>query len=190
MQRFARIQEGIVVELFDLPDTIPELVTPASDDAEAVYQDRPMLITDLFPPSMDWRPAGEQIEIGWIFDGAFHEPPPPVPSQAELIAYAADQRWQIEVGGIMIAGVPIATDDRSKTMILGARVAAAANPEWETVWHGSDGQTYPLNAASMIAISNAVEAHVNGTFAIFAGAKADIDSGQITTRAEVDAAFA
>ena len=56
-----------------------------------------------------------------------------------LIAHAADARWRREVGGILVGTVPVATDDRSKTMVLGARVAAAANPAWETVWHGADG---------------------------------------------------
>lgn len=110
--------------------------------------------------------------------------------RARLLSYAAARRWQAETGGTVVGGVPIATDDRSKTMVLGARVAAAADPGWETVWHGADGQTYPLDAAAMIAISNAVEAHVNATFATFAAVKADIEAGEITTVAEIDAAFA
>ena len=110
-------------------------------------------------------------------------------SQDALLRYAANRRWEVETGGIVIAGVPIATDDRSKTMILGARVAAAVNPQWTTVWHGSDGQTYPLNAAQMIAISNAVEAHVNATFASFADVKSAIEDGVIKTFEQVDQAL-
>ena len=109
--------------------------------------------------------------------------------RAGLVAYAADRRWQIETGGINFAGIPVATDDRAKIMIMGARVAAAADPGWETVWHGTDGKTYPLTAVSMIAISSAVEAHVNATFATFAAVKADVDAGKITTVAEIDALF-
>ncbi len=110
--------------------------------------------------------------------------------RTRLVSYAANRRWLRETGGTVVGGVPIATDDRSKIMIMGARVAAAADPNWETVWHGADGQTYPLNAPSMIAVSNAVEAHVNAIFAIFAGLKADIEAGEITSYAEIDAAFA
>lgn len=111
-------------------------------------------------------------------------------ARADLLAYAADRRWRIEVGGIVIAGVPIATDDRSKIMIMGARVAAASDAAWQTIWHGADGQTYPLNAAAMIAISGAVEAHVNATFGTFATVKTAIEAGTITTTAAIDAAFA
>lgn len=106
-----------------------------------------------------------------------------------LIAYAADLRWQREVSGIVVGGVPVATDDRSKVMIVGARVAAAANPDWSTTWHGADGQVYPIDAPTMVAISAVVEAHVNSGFALFAQVKADIEAGAIMSRAEIDAVF-
>ncbi|MBN9443690.1 DUF4376 domain-containing protein [Bosea sp. (in: a-proteobacteria)] len=114
--------------------------------------------------------------------------PPPAP--VNLVAYAADRRWRKEVGGIVVADVPVATDDRSKLMITGARVAAMADPGWSTVWHGADGQTYPVDAAAMVLISDAVQAHVNAGFATFATVKAAIEAGTITTTAEIDAAFA
>ncbi|AZO77702.1 MULTISPECIES: DUF4376 domain-containing protein [unclassified Bosea (in: a-proteobacteria)] len=109
---------------------------------------------------------------------------------ADLVAYAADRRWSKEVGGLTVAGVPIATDDRSKVMIIGARVAAEADAGWSTTWHGADGGTYPVDAAAMLVISDAIQAHVNQSFATFAAVKADIEAGEITTAAEVDAAFA
>lgn len=114
----------------------------------------------------------------------------PAPPPVDLLAYAADKRWRVETGGIIAYGVPVATDDRAKLMITGARVAAMADPEWATIWHGSDGGTYPLDAAAMTAISDAVEAHVNATFATFATIKAEIEAETITTTAEIDAAFA
>ena len=107
-----------------------------------------------------------------------------------LIAYAADKRWQKETGGITVAGVSVATDDRSKQMIIGARLAANSDPNWTTQWVGADGAIYPINAAAIIAISDTVQAHVNACFTTYALVKADIDSGTITTTAEIDAAFA
>lgn len=134
-------------------------------------------------------------QIGWSWSEAEgFQPPQPGPepglSQAELVAYAADLRWRLEVGGIVVGGVPVATDDRAKMMIVGARVAAMADPQWSTVWHGADGNTYPVDAAAMIAISDEVQAHVNTGFATFAAVKADIEAGTITTTAEINAAFA
>lgn len=111
------------------------------------------------------------------------------PDKARLVAHAAAARWRKEVGGVLVGTVPVATDDRSKLMITGARVAAMADPDWTTVWHGSDGNTYPVDVAAMVAISDAVQAHVNAGFATFAAVKAAIEAGTITTTAEVDAAF-
>ncbi len=107
-----------------------------------------------------------------------------------LLDYAAQKRWEKEVGGIEVNGLTVATDDRSKTMISGARVAAMADPAFTTSWKGSDGSFVPLDAAAVIAISDAVLAHVSACFALEAQVLADIDNDLITTQAEVDAAFA
>jgi hypothetical protein len=108
---------------------------------------------------------------------------------AMLHAYARDQRWRAEIGGTTIAGIPIATDDRSKIMIVGARVAAQADPGWQTVWRGIDGAGYPIDASAMIAISDGVQAHVNATFALLATVTAAIEAGTITSTEQIDAAF-
>jgi hypothetical protein len=107
-----------------------------------------------------------------------------------LSTYAVDVRWRNETGGIVVGGVPIATDDRSKQMIVGARIAADADPNWSTEWVGADGNVYPVTATAMIAISDAVQAHVNDCFVTYAAVKADIDAGTIITREQIDAAFA
>ncbi|HRO00334.1 MAG TPA: DUF4376 domain-containing protein [Nitrobacter sp.] len=109
--------------------------------------------------------------------------------KADLKAYAADKRWQKEVGGITVNGVPIATDDRSKQMIMGARMAAEADSNFTTPWVANDGNVHTLTAAEVIAISNAVLAHVAACFATFATVAAKIDSEEIAGAAQVDAAF-
>lgn len=109
---------------------------------------------------------------------------------ASLTAYAAAKRYDKEVGGVVLGGVPIATDDRSKLMITGARVAANSDPDWTTIWQGADGNSYPLTAEQMIGISDGVQAFVSSCFAIYADVKAEIDAGTITTTGEIDAAFA
>lgn len=106
-----------------------------------------------------------------------------------LSAYARDLRWRKEIGGIIVAGVPVATDDRSKIMIVGARVAAQADPAWQTVWQGADGNAYPINASALIAISDAVHEHVNSTFRTLATVLEAVATEAITTEDEVDQAF-
>lgn len=174
MSYVARIVNGIVVEVVQLPTGV--------------------VLADAFHPDAGFVEADSAVTVGMAYaDGDFGpapEPEPPVLTDAELIAYAADRRWRREVGGILVGTVPVATDDRSKLMITGARLAAGADPAWSTVWHGADGQTYPVDAAAMVAISDAVQAHVNSSFATFASVKAAIDAGEITTTDEIDAAFA
>lgn len=174
MANLARIQDGILVEF----------LTPLKGFA----------LEDCFPADLlaECVLAPDAVEVGWLYDGHSFSAPPlrPQLGKAELLALAADRRWQKEVGGLVVGGVPVATDDRSKLMITGARVAAAADPTWATVWHGADGNAYPLDAAAMIAVSDEVQAHVNKSFATFAAVKADIEAGDITTKAEIDAAFA
>lgn len=108
----------------------------------------------------------------------------------DLVAYAADARWRRETGGITIDGLHIATDDRSKLLIAGARIQAEADPAWSTVWTAADGTRHPVTAAHVIAISAAVLAHVDAGFRIYDQVLAGIASGTITTPAEIDAAFA
>lgn len=151
-------------------------------------------------------PVDDAAYTSWLARGNF---PTPTDTEEELIAYLAPRlpdlvllfprgllayapiaRWRKETGGIVVGGVPVATDDRSKQMILGARLAAEADSGFTTPWVGSDGSINTLNAAQVIAISDAVLAHVAGCFATFAAIKADIDTGDITTREEIDAAFA
>ncbi len=107
-----------------------------------------------------------------------------------LQEYAAAKRWEREVGGIEVNGLTVATDDRSKTMISGARVAAMANPDFKTSWKGAGGEFVPLDAHAVIAISDAVLAHVSNCFATEAQVLADIEAGAVTTFEQIDTAFA
>ena len=109
-------------------------------------------------------------------------------TKARLLAFAADKRWRVETGGITVGGVPLSTDDRSKLMITGARIKADNDPDFTTPWVAADGSVSTVNAATIIAISDAVLAHVAACFAAYDGIKADIEAGSITTAAEIDAA--
>lgn len=112
------------------------------------------------------------------------------PTVEDLVAHAKAYRKAKEFGGITIAGVPVETDERAQGKIQGARIAADANPNWTTVWSGADDESYPLDAAAVVAISDAVLAHVNKCFIDFSEAKRGIRAGEITTYAQVEEAFA
>ncbi|MBB5700687.1 hypothetical protein FHS76_000530 [Ochrobactrum daejeonense] len=104
--------------------------------------------------------------------------------------YAANKRWLKETGGIEINGLTVATDDRSKTMISGARVAAQNDPNFTTQWKGADGSFVTIDAAAVIGISDAMLAYVSNCFATEAQVLAGVEAGAITTVEQIDAAFA
>lgn len=106
-----------------------------------------------------------------------------------LETYTAAKRYEKEVGGIMIAGMPISTDDRSKLMIAGARMKAEGDSGFTTKWKTSDGRI-ALDAATIITVSNAVLTHVNECFELEDQVLTKIADGDITTRDQVDTFFA
>lgn len=103
-----------------------------------------------------------------------------------LPEYAADKRWRVENGGIYFHGIHIATDDRSKTMIMGARIKSNIDPNYTVGWKGADGTFFTITAAQIIAISDAVLAHVDSCFATEAEIISAINSGEITTTEQID----
>ena len=93
--------------------------------------------------------------IAWL---ASHRP---TPTLAELKADAqsrlASRRWQAETGGMMFNGTPVATDDRSKALIYGAR---GRSVKFKT----ASGQFAPLSASETEALADAVADHVQACF--------------------------
>lgn len=104
-----------------------------------------------------------------------------------LSTYAAAKRYIVETGGIVVSGVAVATDDRSKTMLLGARVKADADVDFTTEWKTPDG-FLSIDAITIVAISDAVLAHVDACFATEASVLSAIEAGTISSIAEIDAA--
>lgn len=120
---------------------------------------------------------------GRLFD---HVPPPGI---VDLSAYAKIARDRHEDGGITVSGVPIATDDRSKTLVLGARRRVEKDPSLVTKWSAADGSIYPLDASTIIAVSDAIGDFVAELFETYAGIMADLAAGTITTPGEIDARY-
>jgi hypothetical protein len=126
----------------------------------------------------------------WYFNGAvFSQPALGVYTKDQLIAYAAQVRYNTQVSGTVAAGVPIATDDRGLMLINGARWAADGNPSWTTIWIGTDGQHYAVNQAQMISITSIVSNRTEQTYTTFDTVVKNINNQIITQLADIDAAF-
>lgn len=157
----------------------------------------PMSIEDVtilggaYPDPAEWaRVSHDGTHLEWPddLDPSIASIDMPAARKTWLLNYARLRRWQVETGGIVVDGMPIATDDRSKLMIAGARTSADADPDFQTEWDaGSSDVT--LNAEQIVAISDAVRDHVAAAFATFKTVRAGINSDEITDKAAVDAAF-
>lgn len=107
-----------------------------------------------------------------------------------LLQYAATKRWETEVAGITVDGIPLYTDDRSKLLAMGAKARAEKNPSLIEEWSASDGVVYTVNAEQIIQISDAIGEHTSRCFSKFSQVREKIRRNEITTHAEIDAEFA
>ena len=141
-------------------------------------------------PMVDVTSVSPQPAQGWTYDGkTFTAPAAPAPVPVDLKAYAASARYAKETAGITVNGAPIATDRDSQALITGAYSYVLAKPD-ATINFKSASGFVTLTADQIQAIALAVGAHVQACFAAEAQIDADIQSGKVTTTAQVDAAIA
>jgi hypothetical protein len=76
----------------------------------------------------------------------------------------AAARYAAVNGGTVFNGIPIRTDDQTRTELSIARQFAKENPALTVQWKLGTGNFVTLDAATLIAISNAVLAHQQAQF--------------------------
>lgn len=108
-----------------------------------------------------------------------------LPSSPDLKAVAADKRWRVETGGITVNGVAIPTDRASQAMIAGA-VAYVQLNSGASIDFKAAGGFVTLTAAQMVAIGQAVGAHVQACFAAEKAMAADVSAGAITSVGQIE----
>lgn len=80
------------------------------------------------------------------------------------LAEMANARYEEEVGGLDFAGMNIATDRDSQSTLVGARMFANADPSFVIDNWKAGGTFVTLDAPTIMAISDAVLAHVQSLF--------------------------
>jgi hypothetical protein len=87
--------------------------------------------------------------------------------------------------GVVVDGMLVHTDDISQQRILGAAVAIMRDPTLNINWKTADGVFFSLNAEAVLAVADAVRAHVQACYdreaellaAIGAGVDVDLEGG-------------
>ncbi|PTM95070.1 DUF4376 domain-containing protein [Mycoplana dimorpha] len=137
--------------------------------------------------------AGKLVTINGgfaVIDPPKPEPSPePEPEPIDLTAYARDLSWRTRGDGTTINGVPVRLDDGSLSLINGM-VALAERDSGRAFHFDSAIGTVTLTASQAIAFAEAIGEWVQRTFDRRADVLAAIGTGNITTTAQIDAAFA
>lgn len=143
-----------------------------------------------------WFPAQGRVGPGDTVDlktGAVTYKTPPVappPTKDELLAYAANRRWEIEVGGCVWDGSPVTTDRDSTARIMGEFIAIMAGIRQDGGnWKFADGTFRQLTNAQSTQLGLTVRAHVANTFKKEAAIQAAIAAETITTYSQIEDAF-
>ena len=115
-------------------------------------------------------------------------PVAPPPTKAELRSRAAEKRWEVEVGGTVWNGWPVATDRESQNKVMGEFIGIMAGIRNGGGWKFADGVFRPLSNQEAQAMGLAVRAHIAAAFMTEAALIAGIDAGNITNFAQIEAA--
>ena len=194
--KYALVIDGIARTISKVPvwsvapqEAVEEIADTDADGATIILQPARAAAAGVIADG--WIEVEDNVFAGYVRqdDGTWSAPPAPAPSVEELKAYLASIRFDAETGGLTVDTMEIATDRNSQGKILAARVKASADPDFTTTWKALNGW-FALNAAAIVAMSDAVLAHVAVCFAAEETVAAAIDAGEVTTRDAVDAAFA
>lgn len=121
-----------------------------SPDVLASYPDGTIEVP--LKPGADYDWQGEWVQV--------------TPSPADLLAALAARRYVAEESGTTFNGLPLATDRTTQAKITAAYVKATADPNYAiAAWKFAHGVFAPLDAATIIAAADTMEAHVQACFA-------------------------
>lgn len=100
-------------------------------------------------------------------------------ANAQWIQQIAEHRYRAETAGMVLGGIPVDTDDRSKLLISGAAQRTAREPGYTLRWKTYEG-FIDLSAEQVQAMADAVSDHVQACFNREAELQAAVADGSIT----------
>jgi hypothetical protein len=167
-----------------------------TDDSRVYASARQAIVADSDADYQTWITAGgtatpwPRDDAGNQTNAALQDVLAPYGMFADLIFYAADARWRRQTGGIAVAGVDYRTDRISSSERNNAYDYAQANPAAVFKWKLPDGTFATLDQAALTKVAMSETGFVQSCFTCESDTVASINGSTITTRAQVDAAFA
>ena len=173
MQNFARVVNGIAVEVLQIDDGLK----PGKD-----------LFSPDFARQLVECPAGTLA--GAAYDGkAFSARKMLLPS-VDLAAYAANARWSRREGGMTVGGIAIRTDAVTRSELVHFVEMCREKSSFTVDWKMADGTFLTLTQSAATGFMSAIAQFTGSCFAAEKSVLADIASGKITAPAQIDAIFA
>ena len=129
----------------------------------------------------EWAEQWEQINAYALEhpDEVTEETPLPAPTLEELKTRKKNEiaaaRYEAETSGVTVEGAVIDTDRESQSLITGAALAATLDESYSLNWKTADG-FISLTAPQIIAVAQAVRAHVQSCFDREAALNEQIDA--------------
>lgn len=111
-------------------------------------------------------------------------------SKAQLKSILASKRYDKEIGGITLYGLPVPTDDRAKLLIAGKYSKAIEDDDPSIEFVAKIGGAFmPLTNAQIVEIFNAVNIHVQKCFTAESVVYAAIDDETVLTSYDIQPAL-
>jgi hypothetical protein len=119
-------------------------------------------------PSTVWFSRKEETKSydgsNFVVTVTYGAPSTLVDAKSAALAYLADRRWQAETGGTTVNNSPVTTDAQSQAKITSAVVAAMLDANYSVQWKMPGGNFVTFNHDQIIAIGQAMRAHVQACF--------------------------
>jgi hypothetical protein len=167
-----------------------------ADDARVFGSAKQLVTNDQDPDYVAWTGNGN-FATTWPRDNAGNQTDDTMQAVAgplgmfvNLKYYAADARYRHASGGVIIGGKPYLTDPVSRNTVASAHDYAVANPGHITDWKLADGTFIQLDESGLAHILQQMATFVQSCFTCESNTVTGINGGSITTRAQVDSAFA
>ena len=110
------------------------------------------------------------------------------PTQAELLNYSANSRYQKEISGVSLGNNTIFTDRQSQAMITGIVSLMQIFPNTVINFKTAEG-FISANASIVLSIAGAVAYHIQYCFSLENAVSANITSNVITSFTQIDSIY-
>ncbi len=169
MATYARIDNGVVAELF-------------ATDGD---------ISEMFNPALVWVGCTADVEVGRTYANGNFAAPSTTGMPADLTAYAKSKASVLSRGGCNITvgskTYLFATDPTSRTNLLGEFIFVQADPTQTAQWQFDDGVT-TFSAQEFSAIAFAVRGFIQAISVTLGNVLASIAANTITNVTQIDGA--